>query len=372
MIADWMVRRRTGTLASRGVDRLHLGSCSTSAGRCPGRRSSWPSGGSTPPGSPRLVEGRDGGRGRRPPGRLGRTASPPGGRRSAAGRAWTPALGLARAVPGPGPETVAAWPFCAWPPADSLEADPCTADCASRGALHGQLRTICDVRPGRVAGARASGFYAGFPRCAGSGTRGSRPPRRPGAALRLSSSELGRRRFRPGARATYRAATAPADACDLGAAGGPPFPAGAHGGRGRGRGRAGRAGPGHPGGRRLLHPPDGRAGSRVAGARCLADGAAVWRAARSNGGCRFADVLGCPVSVPGHVESAALGAAVLAGRGAGVLPDGTPPAAGPGADGCAAAGRPRCTAVQPSPARQRAYDDLYAQWISQAYLRSQP
>jgi len=30
------------------------------------------------------------------------------------------------------------------------------------------------------------------------------------------------------------------------------------------------------------------------------------------------------------------------------------------------------TAVQPSPARQRAYDGLYVQWISQAYLRSRP
>jgi sugar (pentulose or hexulose) kinase len=86
----------------------------------------------------------------------------------------------------------------------------------------------------------------------------------------------------------------------------------------------------------------------------------------------LADVLGCQVSVAGQTETAALGAAILAGRAAGVLPDGTPPAAGPGADGCAAAGPATATAVQPSPARQRAYDDLYAQWISQAYLRSQP
>jgi autoinducer 2 (AI-2) kinase len=86
----------------------------------------------------------------------------------------------------------------------------------------------------------------------------------------------------------------------------------------------------------------------------------------------LADVLGCQVSVAGQTETAALGAAILAGRAAGVLPDGTPPAAGPGADGCAAAGPATATAVQPSPARQRAYDDLYAQWISQGYLRSQP
>src|SRR6185295_12571701 len=70
----------------------------------------------------------------------------------------------------------------------------------------------------------------------------------------------------------------------------------------------------------------------------------------------LADVLGGPVSVPDHVESAALGAAVLAGRGAGVLP-GDPPdtrRARPGPEWVA----------HPSPAGQRAYDLLYERWRS--------
>jgi len=129
----------------------------------------------------------------------------------------------------------------------------------------------------------------------------------------------------------------------------------------------------------------------------------------------LADVLGCPVSVAGHTESAALGAAILAGRAAGVLPDAKPlaaglpaigpgaatqgvpgraapgphaagppapelPTAGPGAAGpdvagpgaAGRAGAYPARAVRPSPDGQRAYDGLYAQWISQAYLRSQP
>ncbi|HEX6855095.1 MAG TPA: FGGY-family carbohydrate kinase, partial [Streptosporangiaceae bacterium] len=74
----------------------------------------------------------------------------------------------------------------------------------------------------------------------------------------------------------------------------------------------------------------------------------------------LADVLGGPVSVAGQTESAALGAAMLAGRAAGVLPDGTPPAAGRVAAGPA-------RAVQPSTAGQRAYDELYPRWVSQAH-----
>jgi sugar (pentulose or hexulose) kinase len=70
----------------------------------------------------------------------------------------------------------------------------------------------------------------------------------------------------------------------------------------------------------------------------------------------LADVLGCPVGMPDHVESAALGAAVLAGRGAGVLQDNTPEAdlenPGPG------------RVAHPSPTGQRAYDLLYARWRS--------
>jgi sugar (pentulose or hexulose) kinase len=69
----------------------------------------------------------------------------------------------------------------------------------------------------------------------------------------------------------------------------------------------------------------------------------------------LADVLGSPVSVADHVESAALGAAVLAGRGAGVLP-GDPPDARrrPGPERVA----------YPSPAGHQAYDLLYERWRS--------
>jgi sugar (pentulose or hexulose) kinase len=75
----------------------------------------------------------------------------------------------------------------------------------------------------------------------------------------------------------------------------------------------------------------------------------------------LADVLGGPVSVPDHVESAALGAAVLAGRGAGVLLPGAaaddPPGAGRESPG---PGR----VAYPSPAGKQVYDLLYERWRS--------
>jgi autoinducer 2 (AI-2) kinase len=74
----------------------------------------------------------------------------------------------------------------------------------------------------------------------------------------------------------------------------------------------------------------------------------------------LADVLGRPVSVPDHVESAALGAAVLAGRGAGVLHGAAaddPPGADPESPG------PGWVAY-PSPAGRQAYDLLYERWAT--------
>ena len=66
----------------------------------------------------------------------------------------------------------------------------------------------------------------------------------------------------------------------------------------------------------------------------------------------LADVLGCPVGVAEHTESAALGAAILAGRAAGVLPEDPLPGSRP--DGV----------MRPSPAGQQAYAQLYARWRS--------
>jgi autoinducer 2 (AI-2) kinase len=79
----------------------------------------------------------------------------------------------------------------------------------------------------------------------------------------------------------------------------------------------------------------------------------------------LADVLGGLVSVPDHVESAALGAAVLAGRAAGVLP-------GAGADHPLGAGRESLgpgRVAHPSPAGQQAYDLLYERWATSSVTR---
>jgi sugar (pentulose or hexulose) kinase len=80
----------------------------------------------------------------------------------------------------------------------------------------------------------------------------------------------------------------------------------------------------------------------------------------------LADVLAGPVSVPDHVESAALGAAVLAGRGAGVLPPGAAADDPPG-EGRESLGPGRV--AYPSPAGQRAYNLLYEQWATGRTMR---
>ena len=66
----------------------------------------------------------------------------------------------------------------------------------------------------------------------------------------------------------------------------------------------------------------------------------------------LADVLGCPVGVAEHTESAALGAAILAGRAAGVRLEDPPPGS-----------RPAGT-MRPSLAGQQAYARLHARWRS--------
>jgi sugar (pentulose or hexulose) kinase len=62
--------------------------------------------------------------------------------------------------------------------------------------------------------------------------------------------------------------------------------------------------------------------------------------------------------VPDHTETAALGAAILAGRGAGVLPDDPSAAVPPAGAGRAAPER----SAHPGPRQQRAYELLYARW----------
>jgi sugar (pentulose or hexulose) kinase len=98
-------------------------------------------------------------------------------------------------------------------------------------------------------------------------------------------------------------------------------------------------------------------------------GLSAWRTVVLTGGAArstlwpqiLADVLGAPVSVPDHVESAALGAAVLAGRGAGVLLPGAAADDPPGADReSPGPGR----VAYPSPAGRQAYDLLYERWAT--------
>jgi autoinducer 2 (AI-2) kinase len=74
----------------------------------------------------------------------------------------------------------------------------------------------------------------------------------------------------------------------------------------------------------------------------------------------LADVLGHRVGVPEHTESAARGAAILAARAVGMLPQDPQPGPQPDGAGPAVPGLDRVT--RPNLARQRAYDQLYARW----------
>jgi autoinducer 2 (AI-2) kinase len=354
MIADWMVLRLTGTLASEAS----IGSTSGlfDLGRrawSPELLAQW---GFDPTWFPEVVEAGTvvGQVSARAAAQTGLAAGTP----VVAGGLDT-ALGLAGPVPGPGPApagrlTVTGGSF--WKQTVLATAPVVEPD--------GQLRTICHVRPGEWL-VEGIGFYAGF------ALRWLRDQSAAGGRV-PGYAELEERAAAvpPGARG-LTARLVPADAWTW-ARWQPPFPPGpaAAAGDEAGAGLGERA--------RAIQEAAAYSTRRTAGlVRGLLGPGAAREVLLSGGAARsrlwpqiLADVLGCQVSVAGQTETAALGAAILAGRAARVLPDGTPPAAGPGADGCAAAGP--ATAVQPSPARQRAYDDLYAQWISQAYLRSQP
>ena len=333
MIADWMVLRLTGTLASEAS----IGSTSGlfDLGRAPWSPELLAQCGFDPAWFPEVVEAgtvvRAGVRpGRRPDGlAAGNLRSWRGGwtprsawpaRSRAQGRAMPP--GLHRSPASFWKQTVLATAPVVEP---------------ARPAAH-------DLpRPARANGwSRALGSTPGS-RCAGSGTR---PPRTAGCRA-TPSSRNGPRRFRPAPvdlpHGWSRPTPGPGHAGSRRSRRGPRRP-GTRPGPG-----AGRAGPGHPGSRRLPTRRTAGAGSRLAGARRCAEVLLSGGAARSRLWPQIlADVLGCRVSVAGQTETAALGAAILAGRAAGVLPDGTPPAAGPRPDGCAAAGRPRSRPCSPA------------------------
>ena len=366
MIADWMVLRLTGTLASEAS----IGS--TSGLFDLGRRAWSPEllaqCGLDPAWFPDVVEAGTvvGQVSARAAAQTGLAAGTP----VVAGGLDT-ALGLAGPVPGPGPATAGLltvtggsfWKQTVLATTPVVEPD-------------GQLRTICHVRPGEWL-VEGIGFYAGF-------------------ALRWLRDQAAADGRVPGyAELEERAAAVPPGARGLTARlvaadawtwarWQPPFPpgpaaaAGDEAGAGAGTtatAAATWAGTGLGERARAIQEAAAYSTRRTAGlVRGLLGPGAAREVLLSGGAARsrlwpqiLADVLGCRVSVAGQTETAALGAAILAGRAAGILPAATPPAAGPHPADCAAAGP--VTAVQPSPGGQRAYDDRYAQWISQGYLR---
>jgi autoinducer 2 (AI-2) kinase len=406
MIADWMVLRLTGTLASEAS----IGS--TSGLFDLGRRAWSPEllaqCGLDPAWFPEVVEAGTvvGQVSARAAAQTGLAAGTP----VVAGGLDT-ALGLAGPGPAvPGRLTVTGGSF--WKQTVLATAPVVEPD--------GQLRTICHVRPGEWL-VEGIGFYAGF------ALRWLRDQAAAvGQPLSYAELEALASAVPPGAHG-LTARLVLADAWTW-ARWQPPFPpqpaaatgAGAETGAGAvGNGTA----PGLGVRARAIQEAAAYSTRRAAGlVRQLLGPTAVQQVLLVGGTARsrlwpqiLADVLGCPVSVAGHTESAALGAAILAGRAAGVLPDAKPlaaglpaigpgaatqgvpgraapgphaagppapelPTAGPGAAGpdvagpgaAGRAGAYPARAVQPSPGGQRTYDDLYAQWISQAYLRSQP
>ena len=233
-----------------------------------------------------------------------------------------------------------------------LEADGGGAR-ARRGA--GRLRTICHIRPGQWL-VEGIGFYAGF------ALRWLRDRaaegRRPRATLRRAGG-TGRGGTARGGRLTAR--LVPADAWTW-ARWQPPLPP---------RPGAVRAGLGEQA--RAIQEAAAYSTRRAAGLVSELLGPGAWQEVILTGGAArsrlwpqiLADVLGYRVSVPEHTESAARGAAILAGRAAGVLPEDLPEDPPPGQQpddaGHAVPGLERATC--PSLARQRAYDQLYARWL---------
>jgi autoinducer 2 (AI-2) kinase len=218
----------------------------------------------------------------------------------------------------------------------------------------GRLRTICHVRPGQWL-VEGIGFYAGFAlrwlrdRAAAGQPAGRGPDY---AELEELAAAVP-----PGA-GGLTARLVPADAWTW-ARWQPPFPP---------RPDAPLAGLGEQA--RAIQEAAAYSTRRAAGLVSELLGPGAWREVILTGGAArsrlwpqiLADVLGYRVGVPRHTESAALGAAILAGRAARVLPGDLPehPPAGPRPDDAGPAVPDR--AARPSLARQRAYDQLYARW----------
>jgi autoinducer-2 kinase len=354
MVADWMVLRLTGTLATEA-------SIGSTSGLFDLGRRAWSAGllarcGLDPAWFPEVVEAGT---------VVGTVSAGAAGQTGLAAGTPVVAGGLDTALGLAGPEPVAPdrltvtggsfWKQTVVATAPVVEPD-------------GQLRTICHVRPGEWL-AEGIGFYAGF------ALRWLRDQAAAGRAPGYADLEERAAAVPPGSRG-LTARLVPADAWTW-AHWEPPFPPGPAASRdGAGLGEQARA----------IQEAAAYSTRRAAGlVRGLLGPAAARQVLLSGGAARsrlwpqiLADVLGCPVTVAGQSESAALGAAILAGRAAGVQPDGMPSAgssAASSAAGSAAGGRAGGGAVRvvrPSPGGQRAYDGLCAQWISQAYLRSQP
>ena len=232
----------------------------------------------------------------------------------------------------------------------------------------GRLRTICHVLPGQWL-VEGIGFYAGYALRWLRDHAGPQPARRraPGdpdgyAALdRLASA------VPPGAHGLL-AELAPVDAWTL-ARWQPPF-------------RRRRPGPGPPAGlgARARAIEEAAAYSARRSAEILTEllGVRLGEAILTGGAARstlwpqiLADVLGLAVRVPAITESAAAGAAAVAGLAVGVRPSAAvdagpavPPArvAGPEAADAASPCSPPAWVAEPTPARRQRYDELYDRW----------
>jgi autoinducer-2 kinase len=213
----------------------------------------------------------------------------------------------------------------------------------------GRLRTICHVRPGQWL-VEGISFYAGF------ALRWLRDQAAAGRAVSYAELEdLAAAAPRGSGGRTAR--LVPADAWAW-ARWQPPFPSRPGSTAAAGLGEMARA----------IQEAAAYATRRAAGLVSELLGPGVGQQVILTGGAArgrlwpqiLADVLGRRVSVAEQTEAAALGAAMLAGRAAGVLPGGAPPGPGQGAGGWAVSGPVR--AARPSLAGQRVYDGLYARW----------